>query len=147
MKIALMIIWIAVGSFGGWWLSKSYKNRVAILEESCALLEKINGSVSVSKIPTKDVLAAYPFQTPLSDILFKDGYCVEYFKQAEAESLKNLICEIQTCKSGSAIGKIQACLSDMQKALETARKECAQKSAMSQKLGLLFGLLIGILWL
>ncbi|MFI3163525.1 MAG: hypothetical protein R3Y65_03660 [Bacillota bacterium] len=146
MKIAFLIIWTVVGWLCGVYICKDYKKRVEILQEISDVATVIEENITHFKRPTAEILLAYPFKTPLSDILLEKSELGGEMPKETAD-LKALLLEIETCETVTAKSKLEAFEKRNQASLENAKKQLKQKGETSQKLGILFGLLVGILWL
>ncbi len=148
MGITFLIIWIIVGFVCGVYICKSYKAKVDTLCEIGEICTALEENISHFKRPTSEFLAAYPFKTPNSDILLSQNEkSNKKTATTEVNDFKALLLEIETCETITAKSKLQAFAKRNKEKLEKAEKEYKQKGETSKKLGMLFGLLMGILWL
>ncbi len=147
MNVAILIVWIIAGWGVGFYICKGYQKRMQLLEEMSEVCGELEDNISSFKHPTAKVLAAFPFKTQLSDILFKENYLPSYIDKDVAKSFKSLLSEIEICETVTAKSKIQAFGIKNKVLLDKAKSEYIQKGETSRKLGILFGLLFGILWM
>lgn len=146
MKVVFLIIWTVIGWLCGLYICKDYKKKVEILQEVSDVASSTLENITHFKRPTTEILMAYPFKTPLSDILLEKSD-LKCDMPKETAQLKDLLLEIETCETVTAKSKLEAFVKKNNTALENAKKQLKQKGETSQKLGILFGLLVGILWL
>ncbi len=145
MDMINLILPILVGGFMGFYLSKSYKKRLETLLEMEKLALAINLGVANFKQPIADILEKFTFKTEVENAIQNEEYKNEYLTKEEATSLKNLLEELSYASSGIATQKVEMFLESLKIPLEKASEEYKKRGVMYQKLGLLFGLLVGIL--
>ncbi|MFI3167046.1 MAG: hypothetical protein R3Y32_02895 [Bacillota bacterium] len=147
MTVAIMIVPICVGGFLGFYLSKSYKKRLDIIRETDDFISEVKANIKVLKRPIEEIVASFNFKTDLKEILQNSDFNSEYMKKDESAQLCETLEEIRYLESISAQNKLAVFQEKNKITLEKAIEEYSKKGVMYQKLGLLFGLLIGILWL
>ncbi len=141
----LLCCWTVAGGVVGVVLSKTYKNRKEIACELFDLVCEIERNIAVYKKPIKDVLGEYKYKTALEKLVQKEDISEELLKKEEAVNFLVFISEMEVSQSENASVKLAIYKDEVSKIMEKAKEDNQKKGITYQKLGLLFGLAVGIL--